>query len=131
LSSGSRPQISKGERSSKQKGIKRAAGDIAQIRNRGIADVWCFFMARILAQVKVFPAEVPSDLKKIQDRIVSALPKTAAALKFREEPIAFGLVALIAYIAMPEESGIMDEIEATLKGIEGVSEIETVMVTRI
>jgi len=88
-------------------------------------------MARILAQIKVFPAEVPSDLKKIQDRIVSALPKTAAALKFREEPIAFGLVALIAYIAMPEESGIMDEIEATLKGIEGVSEIETVMVTRI
>lgn len=88
-------------------------------------------MARILAQIKVFPADVPSDLGRIQNSIINSMPKTASVLKFREEPIAFGLVALIAYILMPDEGGFMEQVEGILKRIDGVSEIETVMVTRV
>ena len=64
-------------------------------------------------------------------QIEKRLPKDVSVLRFQEEPIAFGLVALIANLLMPEEvSGKMDEIEDTLKSTEGVSEIQVVSVTR-
>jgi len=48
-----------------------------------------------------------------------------------EEPIAFGLSALIAHIVLPEDrSGVLDEVESYLLKIKEVSQIETIMVRR-
>jgi translation elongation factor aEF-1 beta len=88
-------------------------------------------MAKVLASIKVFPSEPLSDLSGLKSQIEKSLPKDVSVLRFQEEPIAFGLVALIANLLMPEEaSGKMDEVEENLKSTEGVSEIQVISVTR-
>ena len=88
-------------------------------------------MARVLASIKIFPADTSTDLSELKSKIEKKLPKDATMIASKEEPIAFGLVALIVNVAMPEEvSGKMDEIEEALKSTEGVSEIQVVNVTR-
>ncbi|RLG98681.1 elongation factor 1-beta, partial [Candidatus Bathyarchaeota archaeon] len=57
---------------------------------------------------------------------------SASMRKIQEEPVAFGLVALILHIVIPEEeSGIMELLEERIKGIEGVSQVETLAIGRI
>jgi elongation factor 1-beta len=88
-------------------------------------------MAKVLASIKIFPSEPSIDLSQLKARIEKNLPNDVSILKYTEEPIAFGLVALIANLLMPEEvSGKMDEVEEALKSTEGVSEIQVVAMTR-
>jgi len=50
---------------------------------------------------------------------------------YNEEPIAFGLKALIVHIKLPEDkSGMLDELEKKLEGISEISQIQSVMVRR-
>jgi translation elongation factor EF-1beta len=63
---------------------------------------------------------------------MKSLPSDASVYRFDEEPIAFGLIALIAHIIIPEEkSGELDLIETGIRKISDVSEVEVVMVRRI
>jgi len=88
-------------------------------------------MAKVLAAIKIFPSNPSNDLSQLRAQIEKNLPKDVSVLKYQEEPIAFGLVALIANVLMPEEvSGKMDEVEERLKSTEGVSEIQVMSVTR-
>ncbi|MEM2942079.1 MAG: elongation factor 1-beta [Candidatus Bathyarchaeia archaeon] len=87
-------------------------------------------MARVLASFKVFPSDPSADLSRLKAQIQSRLPRDVS-VRFQEEPVAFGLVALIADLLMPEDAeGKMDEIEEALKSTEGVSEIQIVSVGR-
>ncbi len=89
-------------------------------------------MAKVLVSLKIFPSDVSVNLSLLKKRIEENLPKYASIYKFAEEPIAFGLVALIAEIIVPEDkSGVLDEIERLLKRIEGINELETLMVRRV
>ncbi|WP_455369998.1 elongation factor 1-beta [[Eubacterium] cellulosolvens] len=88
-------------------------------------------MAKVIATIKIFPSDPSTDISELKVKIEEKLPKDVSIIASKEEPIAFGLVALIANIAMPEEiSGKMDEVESALKSTEGVSEIQMVNVTR-
>jgi elongation factor 1-beta len=89
-------------------------------------------MAKVIASIKIFPNEPSTDLSELKSRIEKRLPKDASIIASKEEPIAFGLVAIIANIAMPEEiSGKMDEVEEAIKSTDGVSEIQVMNVTRV
>ena len=88
-------------------------------------------MAKVIAVIKIFPKDVNVNLGTLKNKIKTSIPSYASALKFEEEPIAFGLVALKLYVMLPEEqAGGMEEIETTLQGLKLVSQIETQMVTR-
>lgn len=88
-------------------------------------------MANVLVSMKIFPTDITVDLNQLKQQIEKSLPKDASVRKFAEEPIAFGLSALIAHILMPEDkSGELEKIEDTIRKIEGVSSIETFMVQR-
>jgi len=90
------------------------------------------FLARVLVSFRVLPSDVSVDLNVLKGKIEDGLPKFASVHKFVEEPIAFGLTALIVHIIMPEErSGGVDEVEKSLLKIEEVNEIESLMVRRI
>ena len=89
-------------------------------------------MAKVLAQLKVFPSDTSVDREKLKEELKKNLPAGAEVLKFDEEPIAFGLVALIATVIMTEEtSGLMEKVEDSMKSNSSVSEVQTVAVGRL
>lgn len=88
-------------------------------------------MARIVLSLKIFPKDIDVNLNSLKDKIVKSLPSYASVYKFEEEPIAFGLVALIAHIVFPEDrAGGLDEVEGCVRNISEVSDIQTIMVRR-
>lgn len=88
-------------------------------------------MARVVVSLKIFPADINVNLDALKEKIKNSLPSYASVYKFEEEPIAFGLVALIAHIVLPEnQSGGLDEIERSIQSVGDVSDIQTIMVRR-
>ncbi len=87
-------------------------------------------MAKVIAQIKIFPTETTVDLVELRKKVEAGLPAGTSVARFDEEPIAFGLVALVARIAMPEQEGQMDKVEEALKSVENVGEIQVVNVWR-
>ena len=89
-------------------------------------------MARVMVSLKIFPSDIVADMNGLKETIKKSLEGKATIYKFDEEPVAFGLVALVAHVLLPEEaSGVMDEVEQRLKSIEGVSEVEVLVSRRI
>lgn len=88
-------------------------------------------MARIVLSLKIFPADIDINLETLKEKIKNSLPSYASVYKFEEEPIAFSLVALIAHIVFPEnQAGGLDEVEASIKNVSEVSDIQTIMIRR-
>jgi len=89
-------------------------------------------LGNIAISFKIFPSEATVDLNLLKEKIKKQLPKFASVHGFAEEPIAFGISALIAHIILPEDrSGVLDEVESYLLKIKEVSQIETIMVRRV
>ncbi len=87
-------------------------------------------MGKVMVSVKIFPSDIIVDMKGFQENIRKTLEGKASIYKFDEEPVAFGLVAVVAHIVMPEDAeGRMDEVEQRLKSLNGISEVQ-VLVTR-
>ena len=89
-------------------------------------------MARVMVSLKIFPSDIVADMNGLKEQVTKSLEGKATIYKFDEEPVAFGLVALVAHILMPDEaSGVMDEVERRLKSINGISEVEVLLSRRI
>ena len=89
-------------------------------------------MARVMVSLKIFPSDIVADMNGLEEMIKKSLEGKATIYKFDEEPVAFGLIALIVHILIPEEaSGTMDEVERRLKSIDGISEVEVLVSRRI
>jgi translation elongation factor aEF-1 beta len=88
-------------------------------------------MAKILISYKILPTEVTIDLEELRLKIKKEIPDYSSIHGFAEEPIAYGLTALIAHIVIPEDKpGALDELEKTLHGISEISQIETLTIHR-
>jgi elongation factor 1-beta len=88
-------------------------------------------LARVLVSMKIFPTDANLDLNTLRTKIQQSLPAGLTVQKFEEEPIAFGLVALIAHIILPENvDGQMDQVEQAIRGVDWVSEIQVLRVGR-
>jgi len=85
-----------------------------------------------MVSLKIFPSDIIADMNGLKQAITRSLEGIATIYKFDEEPVAFGLVALVVHIMMPEEaSGVMDEVEQRLKSINGIGEVEVLVSRRI
>jgi translation elongation factor aEF-1 beta len=88
-------------------------------------------LAKVLASIKIFPNDANLDLNVLKSKIQKALPADSNVQKFEEEPVAFGLVALIAHVVLPEDvEGKMDEVEKSIRAVDWVSEIQVLRVGR-
>jgi elongation factor 1-beta len=88
-------------------------------------------MANVVVSYKIFPTDITVDFEQLKKSIERSLPEFASIYGYGEEPIAFGLKALIAHIKIPEDkSGILEKLENKLQEIENVSQIQTIMVRR-
>ena len=88
-------------------------------------------MGRIKVVYKVFPEDIVESFGDLKKKIEACLPDSSSVEGYDEEPIAFGLKALLVQVAFPEdETGIVDKFETDLEKIDGVSQVQTVMVRR-
>ncbi|HTY75240.1 MAG TPA: elongation factor 1-beta [Candidatus Nanoarchaeia archaeon] len=88
-------------------------------------------MGFVVVTYKVFPEDIVKDFGPLKKEIESRLPKSAELSGYGQEPVAFGLEALLVQIRFPEdEHGIVDELETKLGEIKGVSQVQTMMVRR-
>ena len=78
-------------------------------------------MGMTALQIQVMPESLETDLQKLKDNVEKKIVSVGGKIdNIKEEPIAFGLKALIVTIAWPEEKD-TDLAESTIQGIEGVS----------
>ena len=87
-------------------------------------------MTRLVARVKILPAEAESDLDPIIQVLKTKAPEGVEMIAHAKEPIAFGLEAIIADLVVEDEAGQMDRIEEFVKSIEGVGEIDVLSISR-
>ncbi len=88
-------------------------------------------MGTVIVTYKIFPEDIVENFDPIKTQIQNKLPKTAEISGYGQEPVAFGLIALLVQIRFPEEeSGLVDQLEQTLATITGISQVETMMVRR-
>jgi len=89
-------------------------------------------MGSVIIAYKIFPTDVTVDFNELIKKIEEALPKFASIHGVGQEPIAYGLNALIAHIKIPEDkSGALEELEKKLEEISEISQVQTIMVRRI
>ncbi len=87
-------------------------------------------MARVLVKLRIFPEGIDLDLKELIKRISEHLPENSRIEGVGEEPIAFGLNALLLLVSMPDEEGFMNEVEEAIRATQGVNEIQVISVSR-
>ncbi|MDH2899560.1 MAG: elongation factor 1-beta [archaeon] len=87
-------------------------------------------MPNLLVRVKIMPKEAeikpPQILESIRTNNSSIVVRSS-----KEEPIAFGLVALVADFVTDDKSGAMEQIENAIRSSDLVGEFEVLGASRI
>ena len=88
-------------------------------------------MGFVVVTYKVFPTDIVENFEGMKKRIESALPESSSVHGYGEEPVAYGLKALLVQIKFPEDkTGLLDEFEKKLESMEDISQIQSIMVRR-
>ncbi|MDQ3873332.1 MAG: elongation factor 1-beta [Thermoproteota archaeon] len=87
-------------------------------------------MARLIARIRILPADADSNLQEVIQSIKRDVPQGMEMKGHAMEPIAFGLNAIIADFLLDDSEGQMDKLEESIKRIEGVGEIEVTNISR-
>ena len=88
-------------------------------------------MGSVIVMYKVFPTGIEVNFDDLKKKIEQSVPEFASVAGFGEEPIAFGLKALLVQVKFPEDkTGLLEEFEKRLEGLGDISQVQTVMVRR-
>ena len=85
----------------------------------------------VIAQVRVMPKDIDVDLGELLERIRTSLPENTRIEIYREDPIAFGLRALVINFLMEDRAGGTTPIEESILALDGVENVEVIGVTKI
>ncbi|MFB6297758.1 MAG: elongation factor 1-beta [Salinirussus sp.] len=88
-------------------------------------------MGKVAAQLKVMPQNPEVDLDALQDRLEAALPGGAKIQGFDRDDVAFGLVALLPTVIVPDEAGGTDAVEEAFAAVDEVESVEVGDVGRL
>ncbi|HKX82410.1 MAG TPA: elongation factor 1-beta [Nitrososphaera sp.] len=87
-------------------------------------------MARLVARIRILPAEAESNLENVIESIKGSMPQGMEMKGHAMEPIAFGLKAIVGDFLLEDAEGQMDKLEESIRGINGVGEIEVMNISR-
>jgi elongation factor 1-beta len=87
-------------------------------------------MARLVARIRILPAEAESNLEQVTEMLRKSIPKGMELKNSSMEPIAFGLKAIIGDFLLDDAEGQMDKLEESIKQVQGVGEIEVMNISR-
>ena len=88
-------------------------------------------MGDVLTTMKIMPDSPDVDLDAIKATIESSMPEGAKLHDMAEEPIAFGLVAIILQFISDDGEGGSEPVEEMVQAIDGVASIEITGVGRL
>ncbi|MEM4700382.1 MAG: elongation factor 1-beta [Candidatus Nezhaarchaeales archaeon] len=88
-------------------------------------------MAKVAALIKVLPTEAEANLEELRKEIERRLPGYVKLQKADVEEVAFGIRALKLLVLLPEEEGVMSEVEEAVSKAPGVSQVDVEFVTRV
>ncbi|MFB6123118.1 MAG: elongation factor 1-beta [Haloferacaceae archaeon] len=88
-------------------------------------------MGKVAAKVKVMPQSPEIDLDELQERLEDALPEGAKINGFERDEVAFGLVALLPTVVVPDDAGGTEAVEEAFIGVDGVESVSVENVGRI
>lgn len=88
-------------------------------------------MGFVVVTYKIFPTDIVSDFSPMKKKLESNLPEFASVHGYGEELVAYGLKALLVQIKFPEDrTGLLEEFEKRVEAMEGISQVQTLMVRR-
>lgn len=86
-------------------------------------------MGSVAITLRIMPDNPETDLEAIKSRVRGTL---AGALRdLREQPVAFGITAILAIAVVSDAAGGTEELEQSVAAIPGVGSVETVDVTLV
>ena len=88
-------------------------------------------MGKVAAQLKVMPGDPEVDLDALEERLSASLPEGAKINGFAREDVAFGLVALLPTVVVPDDAGGTEAVEEAFADVEGVESVKVESVGRI
>jgi elongation factor 1-beta len=87
-------------------------------------------MARLIARIRIMPADAESNLDSVVQSIKTSMPQGMEMKGHAMEPIAFGLKAIVGDFLLEDAEGQMDRLEESIKGVDGVGEIDVMNISR-
>ncbi|AUV82351.1 elongation factor 1-beta [Salinigranum rubrum] len=88
-------------------------------------------MGKVAAKIKVMPNSPDIDLDALQERLEESLPEGARINGFERDNVAFGLVALLPTVIVPDDAGGTEAVEEAFMGVDGVESVSVENVGRI
>jgi len=88
-------------------------------------------MGKVAAAIKVMPQSPEVDLDQLQGRLEQSLPEGAKIQGFNRDDVAFGLVALIPTVIVPDEAGGTEAVEEAFADVDGVESVSVEDVGRL
>lgn len=88
-------------------------------------------MAQVILTFKIMPESPDVDLSLVKQKASDMISEFGGEVgKSEEQPIAFGLKALLLFVVMDESKGSTDSLEENLGKVEGVQSVEVTDVRR-
>lgn len=87
-------------------------------------------MGDVAATIKIMPESVDTDLADLKNRLAAVLPEGSEIYSSREEPIAFGLKALMVVVLVGDLEGGTEQVEEAFAGVPGVESVQVVELGR-
>lgn len=88
-------------------------------------------MGKVAAKLKVMPDGPDIDLDALQERLEDSLPDGAKINGFDRDDVAFGLVALLPTVIVPDDAGGTEAVEDAFSEIKGVESVSVENVGRV
>ncbi|GAA0726648.1 elongation factor 1-beta [Halorubrum trapanicum] len=88
-------------------------------------------MGDVAAKIKVMPNSPDVDLDDLQDRLEAVLPEGAKIRGFERDDVAFGLVALLPTVIVPDGAGGTEAVEEAFSQVEAVESVAVENVGRL
>jgi elongation factor 1-beta len=88
-------------------------------------------MGSYVIRIKVLPTGPEVPVQALLDAIKANLTSVMSVRSHKEDPIAFGLYALVLDIVAPEEEGMVDQVEKAVSTAKDVAQYELTAVSRM
>ena len=88
-------------------------------------------MGDVFVVYKVMP-DSPESVERVRDSVIKELRDAGVeVMDVKEEPIAFGLKAILLGVKMEDRGGVVDEVEEKIRSVEGVESVSVEKTTLI